>query len=89
MPDPYGVRLSDTARKSLRRFPRVDQQRIVTRIEQLAMDPFSMPNVKHLVDYDISYRLRVGNYRILFERDDTIRMIDVIDVRPRGRAYER
>ncbi len=39
-----------------------------------------MPNVKRLVDYDASYRLRVGNYRILFDRDDVIRIIDVIDI---------
>jgi len=48
-----------------------------------------MPNVKRLVDYDIAYRLRVGNYRVLFDRDDTIKVIDVIDILPRGRAYKR
>ncbi|MBK7180751.1 MAG: type II toxin-antitoxin system RelE/ParE family toxin [Chloroflexi bacterium] len=48
-----------------------------------------MANVKRLVNFDVAYRLRVGNYRILFERDDEIRIIDVIDVLPRGRAYRR
>jgi len=48
-----------------------------------------MPNVKRLVDFDVAYRLRVGNYRVLFERDDIIRIIDVIDILPRGRAYRR
>ena len=32
------------------------------------------------MDFDVAYRLRVGNYRVLFERDDIIRIIDVIDV---------
>ncbi len=80
---------TDTALKSLRRYPRADQQRILQRIEQLAMEPKSAPNVKRLVEHDVAYRLRVGNYRVLFDRDDTIRVIDVIDVLPRGQAYGR
>jgi mRNA interferase RelE/StbE len=86
---PYEVMFTDTALKSLRRYPRADQQRILQRIEQLAMEPKSAPNVKRLVEHDVAYRLRVGNYRVLFDRDDTIRVIDVIDVLPRGQAYGR
>lgn len=89
MPESYRVQLTDTARKSLRRLPKTDQQRIVTRIEQLAADPLSAPNVKRLADYDVSYRMRVGNYRVLFDRDDEVRIIDIIDIRTRGRAYRR
>lgn len=79
---PYEVVFTDTALKSLRRYPRADQQHILQRIEQLAADPKSAPNVKRLVEHDVAYRLRVGNYRVLFDRDDTIRIIDVIDVLP-------
>lgn len=90
MPQFYEVRFTDTALRSLHRFPRNDQQRILTRVEQLASDPISMPNVKRLVEYDdAAYRLRVGNYCILFDRDDAMRIIDIIDVRTRGRAYRR
>jgi mRNA interferase RelE/StbE len=86
---PYAVQLTETAIDNLRRYPRNDQRRIVARIEQLAEAPYAMRNVKRLVDFDVSYRLRVGNYRVLFEIDDEIRVIDVIDVLPRGRAYRR
>jgi len=86
---PYDVQFTDVAIENLQRYPKNDQKRIVARIEQLAADPLSMPNVKRLVDFDAAYRLRVGNYRVLFDRDDIIRIIDVIDVLPRGRAYRR
>ncbi len=46
-----------------------------------------MPGVKRLVKYDVTYRLRVGDYWILFDRDDVIRVIDVVDILQRGRAY--
>ena len=86
---PYDVELTSIALKHLRRYPANDRRRILSRIEQLAADPSVMPNVKQLVDFGVTYRLRVGNYRVFFDRDDTIRIIDVIDVLPRGRAYRR
>jgi hypothetical protein len=48
----------------------------MSRIKEMAADLLQTANVKRLVDYDVSYRLRVGNYRILFERDDMIRITD-------------
>ena len=62
---------------------------ILDRIEKLAADPAKMPGVKRLVDFDVTYRLRVGDYRVLFERDAVIRILDIVDVLPRGRAYRR
>ncbi|MBX3056063.1 MAG: type II toxin-antitoxin system RelE/ParE family toxin [Anaerolineae bacterium] len=70
-------------------YPASDQRRILSRIEQLAADPHNMPSVKRLVEFDVAFRLRVGNYRVLFERDDIICIIDVIDILPRSRAYRR
>jgi mRNA interferase RelE/StbE len=89
MAEPYEIQFTSTVLKSLRRYPQNDQRRIVSQIKQLAANPLQAANVKRLVNYDVSYRLRVGNYRILFERDDVIRVIDVIDVLPRGRTYRR
>ncbi len=45
--------------------------------------------LKKLVEFDISYRLRVGNYRVLFERKDDLKLIDIVDILPRNRAYQR
>ena len=47
-----------------------------------------MPNVIKLVEYDISYRLRVGSYRILFDKDDVIKIIEIIDIRQRKEGYK-
>lgn len=85
----YAVQFTDVALKNLKRYPKKDQRLILSRIEQLAEVPQAMSNVKQLVNFDVSYRLRVGKYRVLFERDDVIHIIDVIDILPRGRAYRR
>ena len=85
----YDIQFTEIALQNLQKYPPKDRKRIVERIEKLAENPLQASNVKRLVDFDVSYRLRVGNYRVLFERDDIIRIIDVIDVLPRGRAYRR
>ena len=86
---PYRVEFTETALKNLARYPKADQRRILERIDKLAADPTAMPNVKRLVDFDVAYRLRVGNYRVLFDREDILKIIDVIDILPRQRAYRR
>ena len=85
----YSVEFTEEALQNLRRYPKPDQTRILDRIERLAVDPERTPNVKRLVEFDVAYRLRVGNYRVLFDRDDAIRVIDIIDILPRGSAYRR
>ena len=51
---------------------------------------FGLPNkgdVKKLKAYDSTFRLRIGDYRVLFDLEiDVIRIKDVL---PRGEAYEK
>jgi mRNA interferase RelE/StbE len=57
-------------------------------IESLAEDPDSRTlDVKKLRNRP-GYRLRVGGFRVLFERHDDRLVILVVAVRPRGEAYK-
>ncbi len=85
----YDVTFTDTALKNLVRYPAKDQQAILRNIKQLSENPLTKSNVKKLVDFDVSYRLRVGNYRVLFDREDSLKIIDVVDVLPRNKVYQR
>lgn len=45
-------------------------------------------NIKSLTDHDYGYRLRVGNYRVLFDWDGTIKVISIQEVKKRDeRTY--
>jgi mRNA interferase RelE/StbE len=60
-------------------------QRILSAIEQLAADPASTElDIKALQGRD-GYRLRVGDWRILYSQDGVILAIEKIA--PRGKAY--
>ena len=85
----YAVEFTETALKSLKRYPRKDQKLILRNIDELAADPLHKSNVKKLVDFDVGYRLRVGNFRILFDREDVLRIIDIVDILDRKKAYRR
>ncbi|PHN21348.1 type II toxin-antitoxin system RelE family toxin [Pseudomonas sp. ICMP 561] len=45
-------------------------------------------NVKMLVRHEHGYRLRVGNYRVLFDWDGTVKIVSIQEVKKRdGRTY--
>jgi mRNA interferase RelE/StbE len=67
-----------------------DKNLIIRNIEQLSADPFRKSNVKKLVDFDVAaFRMRVGNYRVLFDREDNLKIIDIIDILQRKQAYQK
>ncbi len=58
------VYFKPSARKALEKLPRQDQVRIAEKIDRLAAGDHV--DLKKLADPPNSYRLRVGDYRILF-----------------------
>lgn len=70
--------------KSLRRLGRKDRERI-----HAAIGGLPAGDVKRLRGPKRLWRLRVGEWRVIFDRRDDERVIDVLAVRPRGRAYRR
>lgn len=71
-----------------RDFKRLDppvQRRIVGALDRLTGDPPAGDVVK-LANVD-EWRLRVGDWRVRFERDTETGLVYVLRVLPRGRAY--
>lgn len=85
----YRLSFSNRALKSLQKIQRPDAERIVNALEELAKDPTSKTNVKRLSNHpEAIYRLRVGNYRVLYDQEDAIRIIAVIDIGHRKEIYK-
>ena len=86
---PYKLTIKRQAIKALQNMPRQNAQRIRRELDKLAAHP-------NRRDVDVAsltgrpgFRLRVGDWRIIFARDDTARVIDVLSIVPRGQAYKR
>lgn len=81
------VTFSKDALRALRRIPANVAKTIRAKIEQYATDPTSqVNNVKALRGEAGVFRLRVGDWRVLFTEDLVI--VAVIRIAPRGGAYE-
>ena len=84
----YGVRYTDTALKQLAKLPRNWRERIIEKVRAVAADPRgSIPNARAMKGGPL-YRLRIGDWRAIYEIDDVIRMVTVVNVKPRGSAYD-
>ena len=80
----YAIELKPRASKDLRRIPKEPGSRIADALE--ALTDGLKGDVKRLTNFTPEYRLRVGDYRILFEIEDDSRIV-VYRVRHRRDAY--
>ena len=85
MKAPYKIRIKRSAENELRRLPKADLARIIRRIERLAEDPRSH-GCEKLFGGDC-YRVRQGDYRILYAINDDERTIEVYKIGHRPEVY--
>ncbi len=71
-------------------FIKLSQQlldRIQTKIDDLAIEP--RPNgVKKLKGEENSYRIRVGDYRVIYDIFDDVLLVSVVSVGHRSEVYK-
>ncbi|HNP52284.1 mRNA interferase RelE/StbE [Nitrosomonas nitrosa] len=88
MRESYNLLIRSQAKKKLQNLPRSDRFRIAEKLAQLGRNPDdSSLDIKKL-EGEPYFRLRVGNWRIIFERHDMVRIITVEKIKPRGDAYK-
>ena len=81
----YRLLIKPSAVKELETLPRKDRQRVVARIRALAADP-RPAGCEKLAGQDL-YRVRQGDYRVLYSIADTERSIVVIKIGHRREVY--
>ena len=82
----YRIELKPSAAKSLDRLPVDLQKRIVRAVELLAGNP-RPPGVVKMAGDDNLWRVRVGDFRIVYEIHDDILLVLVLRIGHRGDVY--
>ena len=83
----YKVVTTKSFAKALSRLPVNLQKRIVEKIKAVAADPYaSHNNVTKLQGRD-GYRLRIGDWRVIYELHDDRLELWALEVGPRGGIY--
>jgi mRNA interferase RelE/StbE len=84
----YDVVLTASAEKELNKLSGQLIARIVPRFESLASNP-RPPGCKKLQGGDREWRIRVGDYRVVYTIDDSKLLVEVTRIRHRSKVYER
>jgi mRNA interferase RelE/StbE len=83
----YRVSLAASAEKELHWLPAKLVARIMGRVERLASNP-RPPGCKKLVGGDREWRIRIGDWRVVYEIDDRAKTVDVTRIAHRRDVYE-
>lgn len=83
----YAIEFTRNALKSLQKITPVYQHLIIEKIELLQQNPHGSGNVKALKGMSGYFRLRVANYRVIYELQDENLVILVIDINHRKDVY--
>lgn len=84
----YRVELTPSAARQLRKLDPRDRVRVAAAIDLLASTP-RPPNARKLVGIDDAWRVRTGDFRIVYEIDDGVLRILVLAVGHRRDIYRR
>ncbi|MGV3602381.1 MAG: type II toxin-antitoxin system RelE family toxin [Dyadobacter fermentans] len=82
----YKISIKSAALKEIQQIPKEFRVRIIETIDSLATNP--RPNgVKKLENFRNSYRVRVGQYRIVYQIEDRQLIVEVVKVANRKEVY--
>ncbi len=82
----YKMEWKNSAYKELQKLPRPMIVKVVAAVSDLANDPFPH-GVKKLVGSEFTYRIRIGDYRVVYEVLENRLIIEIVRVRHRKDVY--
>ncbi len=82
----YRIEWKNSAYKELQKLPRPTIVKVVAAISDLSNDPYPS-GVKKLIGSERSYRIRVGDYRVIYEIVEDKLIIEIVRVRHRKDVY--
>ena len=83
----YSVVIETSARNELKRLPRDMAERLLIKIASLREEP-RPGGVRKIAGSERTWRVRVRDYRVIYEIDDRESVVTVFRVRLRDKAYD-
>ena len=82
----YKIEIKATARKDLERLQPSTAGRIIAAIDDLAIQPYPQ-GVRKLKGFEYRFRIRIGDYRVIYEVRNSILTVFVIRIGHRKEIY--
>lgn len=83
----YEVEISESAEKSLEKIPKKDRYKIIEKIDALEQDPTPAGSIKLKGYKEVLYRIRSGDYRVVYSIKQEVLTILVVEVGHRREIY--
>lgn len=83
----YRIQLKKSAMKSLKKLPKADKRRIAEAIDR-SSESLPNPDTTKLKGNNPFHKLRVGNYRIIYEIQENVLVILVVKIGHRKDIYQ-
>ena len=83
----YKIIISESALKQLHRFPKPIVKKIQISVDKLTENPRPLGVKKLKGNEEDLYRIRVGDYRVVYSIDDGIKIIDIRKIGHRNDIY--
>lgn len=84
--DSFELRWRTSTKKDLRQLPPQEIARIIEAVTALAAQPFPHGSQK-LTGSDHTYRIRIGDYRVVYEVVAALKLVEIQRVRHRKDVY--
>ena len=84
--DSYAVEVKPSARKELESLPNRVLGRVIRKLESLQHDP-RPAGCKKLKGYKDQWRVRIGDWRVVYIVDDTTKLVSVTRIAHRREVY--
>jgi mRNA interferase RelE/StbE len=84
----YEVHLERAAENDLKRLPASTSQRIIPQIKTLAENP-RPSGCRKITGSKNDWRIRIGDYRVIYEIDEKANAVRIMRVRHRREVYRR
>jgi mRNA interferase RelE/StbE len=82
----YQVAVKKSAAKALKKIPRAAQKRIADKIDRLA-ESLPNPDTTKMKGDNPFHKIRVGNYRVIYEIQDDVLLVLIVKIGHRKDIY--
>ena len=86
--EPFKIKWKSSAKKELRKIDKSQIVKILDEVEKLSSNPYPQ-NHKKLLGTENIYRIRIGDYRVVYSIDNGELIIQIIRVRHRKDVYKK
>ncbi len=85
---PYTLLIKKQAKKMLQNAPQPDRNRITEKIVLLGANPDHPGLDVKKLQGEPYFRLRIGQWRVIFDRNDVVKIISIERIKSRGDVYK-